>query len=237
MVTARNAAMAFNRWLDAKYDAANPRTANREIPSGIVSQKNALLFVVINAVLFIISAGMLQKMCLYLSPVALAVILFYSYTKRFTSWCHFVLGLGLALAPIGAFLAVANYFHWIPILLGISVLCWVAGFDIIYALQDREFDISQNLNSMPVKLGNTNALLISRILHFISASGIIFLGAFANLHYLYWIGVAVFAGLLIYQHTLVKPSDLRKVNLAFFTTNGIASVVFAIFVITSLCLG
>jgi 4-hydroxybenzoate polyprenyltransferase len=234
MVTARNAAMAFNRWLDARFDKLNPRTAVREIPAGIISDKNALAFVIINCVLFIISAGMLQKICLYLSPVALFVILFYSYTKRFTSLCHLVLGVGLALAPVGAYLAITNYFHWMPIVLGIAVLCWVAGFDIIYALQDEDFDKSQSLNSIPVLVGKNKALMISNVLHILSAICIITFGYFTQLNFWYWIGATFFCGLLIYQHQLVKPNDLSKVNLAFFTTNGIASVVFAFFVLIAL---
>lgn len=234
MLTARNAAMAFNRWLDAKFDALNPRTAVREIPKGIVTAKSALGFVIINCIVFIVSAAFLQPICLYLAPVALFVILFYSYTKRITSLCHIVLGVGLALAPVGGFLAVTNYFHWLPILLGIAVLCWVSGFDIIYALQDEEFDRSLSLNSIPVALGTKGALITSTVLHILAGICIISFGILSSLNFWFWMGAAVFCVLLIYQHRLVKPTDLSKVNMAFFTLNGIASIAFAGLVIISL---
>jgi 4-hydroxybenzoate polyprenyltransferase len=234
MITARNAAMAFNRWLDAKFDAMNQRTAIREIPSGIINEKNALTFVIINCILFCISAYLLQPICFYLSPIALFVILFYSYTKRITALCHLVLGLGLSLAPIGAYLAVTGVFHILPILFGVAVLTWVSGFDIIYALQDQAFDKSQNLNSIPVLLGTKGAIVASIILHCITAIIIIYIGAIAGLSIWYWIGATLFIALLAYQHVLVKPNDLSKINLAFFTTNGIGSVTFAFFVIISI---
>lgn len=234
MVFARSAAMAFNRWLDAKYDAKNPRTAVREIPAGVIHHQSALLFVVVNCVLFIICTWFINSICFYLSPVALFVILFYSYTKRFTALCHLVLGLGLSLAPIGAYLAVTGVFHWLPILFSGIVFCWVAGFDIIYALQDEQFDKENKLHSIPAMLGKTNALNVSRALHLTSFCFVVSAGYFGQFHLFYWLGAAVFAGLLIYQHTLVKPNDLRKVNMAFFTTNGIASVVFAVFVLTDI---
>ncbi|MFM2359952.1 MAG: hypothetical protein RLY16_1945 [Bacteroidota bacterium] len=236
MVFARSAAMAFNRWLDAAYDAKNPRTAVREIPAGIIQPKNALMFVIINCLLFIICTFFINRLCFFLSPVALFVILFYSYTKRFTALCHVVLGVGLSLAPIGAFLAVNNGFQLLPILFSFAVLCWVSGFDIIYALQDDQFDRSQQLHSIPVKLGRSGALLLSRLLHFLAAALIVSAGVYGQMGLLYWGGAMVFSGLLLYQHRLVKVNDLSKVNLAFFTTNGIASVVFAIFVIADIFL-
>lgn len=234
MVFARTAAMAFNRYLDRQFDALNPRTAIREIPKGIISPRQALLFTIINCILFIATTWFINRICFYLSPVALLVILGYSYTKRFTALCHLVLGLGLALAPIGAYLAVTGVFHWLPILFSIAVICWVSGFDIIYALQDVSFDRSQQLYSMPAKLGKSTALRISEVLHLVSAAAVTTAGVMGEFGWLYWTGVAVFAGCLIYQHSIVKPNDLRRVNLAFMTTNGIASVVFAIFVITDL---
>lgn len=226
--------MAFNRYLDREFDAKNPRTAIREIPKGIISPRQALFFTVINCLLFIATTWFINRICFYLSPVALLVILGYSYTKRFTALCHLVLGLGLSLAPIGAYLAVTGVFHWLPILFSIAVICWVSGFDIIYALQDVSFDRSQELYSMPARLGKSTALHISEALHFVSAAAVIIAGVIGNFGWLYWAGVAVFAGCLIYQHSIVKPNDLRRVNLAFMTTNGIASVVFAIFVIADL---
>ncbi len=234
MVFARSSAMAFNRWADNKYDKENLRTKIREIPSGIISEKNALMFVIINCVLFITTTFFINQICFYLSPVALLVILGYSYTKRFTPLCHLILGLGLSLAPIGAFLAVTGEFQLLPLLYSFVVLFWVSGFDIIYALQDEEFDRTQNLKSIPVLMGKKNALLFSRLLHIISASIVLFAGYYAEFHLWYWMGTGIFVSLLIYQHTLVKPNDLRKVNLAFFTTNGIASVVFAIFFLLEL---
>ena len=234
MVFARSAAMAFNRYLDRKFDALNPRTAIREIPKGIITPKNALVFTIINCLLFIACCFFINRLCFYLSPVALAVVLGYSYTKRFTPLCHLILGLGLSLAPIGAYLAVTGQFHWLPILFSFAVLFWVSGFDIIYALQDVEFDQSQHLYSIPAAVGKTKALHISEILHLLSTACIITAGKLGNFEWLYWIGVIIFCGMLIYQHSIVKPNDLRKVNIAFMTANGIASVVFAVFVIADL---
>ncbi len=236
MIFARSAAMAFNRWLDAKYDAQNPRTAVREIPAGIITPKNALLFVIINCVLFIATTYFINPLCFYLSPVALFVVLFYSYTKRFTALCHLVLGLGLSLAPIGAYIAVTGVFNVLPLLFSVAVLCWVSGFDVIYALQDEDFDKSQQLHSIPAAVGKSKALRISELLHVLAAASVIYAGFYGHFGWLYWCGVAVFAGLLIYQHTLVKPNDLSKVNMAFFTSNGIASIVFAAFVIADIFL-
>lgn len=234
MVFARSAAMAFNRYLDRRWDALNPRTAVREIPKGIITPKNALLFTILNCILFITTTWFINRICFYLSPVALAVVLGYSYTKRFTPLCHLILGLGLSLAPIGAYLAVTEVFHWLPILFSFAVLFWVSGFDIIYALQDVEFDQSQKLYSVPAWLGKEKALRVSEILHLLSASAVVAAGKPGHFGILYWIGVLVFIGCLVYQHSIVKPNDLRRVNIAFMTMNGIASVVFAIFVIADL---
>jgi 4-hydroxybenzoate polyprenyltransferase len=237
MITARSAAMAFNRYLDRSFDAKNPRTAIREIPAGIISANRALIFTIINCVLFITATYFINRICFFLSPVALFVILFYSYTKRFTALCHLVLGLGLSLAPIGAYLAVTGRFDLLPILFSFTVLFWVSGFDIIYALQDVDFDKSQQLHSIPAALGKKNALRVSELLHVLSAACVVAAGFYGHFGWLYWIGVAVFVGMLIYQHSIVKPDDLRKVNLAFMTANGIASVVFAVFVIADLFVG
>jgi 4-hydroxybenzoate polyprenyltransferase len=236
MIFARSAAMAFNRWLDKNFDAKNPRTAIREIPAGVIKSNNALLFVIANCILFIACCFFINKICFYLSPVALFVVLFYSYTKRFTALCHLVLGVGLSLAPIGAYLAVTGRFALLPILFSFTVLFWVSGFDIIYALQDEEFDKSNQLHSIPAALGKSKALMVSNLLHVLSAACVISAGFYGQFGLWYWIGVGIFCCLLIYQHTLVKPNDLKKVNMAFFTTNGIASVVFAIFVILDLFL-
>ncbi|WEK35202.1 MAG: putative 4-hydroxybenzoate polyprenyltransferase [Candidatus Pseudobacter hemicellulosilyticus] len=236
MVFARSAAMAFNRWLDARFDALNPRTAIREIPAGILKADSVLLFTIGCSVLFMVCTWFINPLCFALSPVALLVVLGYSYTKRFTPLCHLVLGLGLSLAPIGAYLAVTGRFDWLPILFSFAVITWVSGFDIIYALQDEQFDKSQQLYSMPSWLGGAKALRVSEILHVISTACVVIAGIYGHFHWLYWIGVAVFAGMLLYQHSIVKPTDLRRVNLAFMTANGIASVVFAVFVIADLFL-
>ena len=234
MIFARSAAMAFNRYLDRQFDAKNPRTAIREIPTGIITPKNALAFTIISSLLFIGCTFFINKICFYLSPVALAVVLGYSYTKRFTPLCHLILGVGLSLAPIGAYLAVTGQFALLPILFSLAVIFWVSGFDIIYALQDEEFDKSQQLYSIPAWLGKVKALRVSELLHVVSAAAVISAGIYGNFGWLYWIGTAVFCGMLIYQHSIVNPADLRKVNLAFMTANGIASVVFAVFVIADL---
>src|SRR5687768_3327199 len=213
MIFARSAAMAFNRWLDKHFDALNPRTAIREIPAGIISANSALLFVVVNATAFMITTWFINRLCFYLSPVALFVILFYSYTKRFTALCHLVLGLGLSLAPIGAYLAVTGKFDFLPVLFSFAVIFWVSGFDIIYALQDVDFDLSQRLLSIPVKLGKVKALRVSVLLHLLSAGCVIAAGIYGQLWGLwYWLGVAVFTGMLVYQHSIVKPNDLSRVN-------------------------
>ncbi|HEV2353808.1 MAG TPA: UbiA-like polyprenyltransferase [Puia sp.] len=235
MVFARSAAMAFNRWLDVKWDALNPRTAIREIPAGIISRANALRFVLINCVLFIICTWFINPLCFALSFVALAVVLGYSYTKRFTPLCHLVLGVGLSLAPIGAYLAVTGRFAWLPVLFSLTVIFWVSGFDIIYSLQDEAFDKAQQLFSMPSWLGKAKALRISEILHLLSTACVVSAGIYGGLGWWYWAGVATFIGMLIYQHSIVKPNDLSRVNLAFMTANGVASVVFAGFVIADLC--
>jgi 4-hydroxybenzoate polyprenyltransferase len=237
MVFARSAAMAFNRYIDRDIDKANERTAAvREIPNGTIQPKSALLFVIINCILFIATTYFINPLCFYLSPIALLVVLGYSLTKRFTALCHLVLGIGLSLAPIGAYLAVTGKFDWLPLFFSFAVLFWVSGFDIIYALQDEEFDKKQKLHSIPVLLGTKNALMLSNFLHVLTASFILFAGYYGGLNYIYWIGCGIFILLLIYQHILVKPNDLSKVNLAFFTTNGIASVVFSIFVLLDLFL-
>jgi 4-hydroxybenzoate polyprenyltransferase len=234
MITARNAAMAFNRYLDRNIDARNPRTIIREIPSGIVTAQSALIFVTINATLFILCTYFINTLCFYLSPIALAVILGYSYTKRFTYLCHIILGIGLGLAPVGAYLAVTGQFDITPILLGLAVVLWVAGFDIIYALQDENFDKTQNLYSIPSTYGYKRAIGISRILHTLSflllSASVIFIEGYS------WkfVGIVFFFILLFYQHYIVHRYGLEKIDLAFFTTNGIGSVIFGLIIISAL---
>lgn len=236
MVFARSAAMAFNRLVDREFDARNPRTASRELPSGALSVRTVTWLVVGSSVAFMITALSINFLCFFLSPVALAVVLGYSYTKRFTSYCHLVLGLGLAIAPVGAYLAVAGSFAVLPILLSALVLTWVAGFDIIFALQDVDFDRSARLFSIPSRVGAARALRLSVLLHALTLGFVLWIGLI--LHpaswLLYWCGAVLFGGLLAFQHSIVRPTDLSRVGLAFGTTNGIASVVYAIFTIASL---
>ena len=236
MVTARSAAMGFNRFTDRKFDAQNPRTNNREIPSGKISPRAALTFVVVNAAFFVLCTYFINNLTFMLSPVALLVILGYSLTKRFTALCHLILGLGLSLAPIGAYIAVTGKFAIVPVVFSFIALTWTSGFDIIYALQDDEFDRSTNLYSIPAVVGRKKALLISSVLHFITSCLVVTVGIISQSGVIYWIGALVFSGLLLYQHLIVKANDLSKVNVAFGTTNGIASILFAIFVIVDILL-
>lgn len=236
MVFARSAAMAFNRFLDRDIDIRNPRTASREIPAGIISARAALIFVLFNSTLFVLTTWFINPLCFYLSPLALLIILGYSYAKRVTPLCHFILGLGLSLAPLGAWLAAGGGFDLIPLLYSAIVLLWVSGFDIIYALQDEEFDKKYNLKSIPAMVGKKNALIISEVLHTICAL-LVFLTSyllsreFEEFGWLLWTATVIFTALLWYQHRIVKHDDLSKVNLAFFTTNGIASLIFGLLII------
>lgn len=231
VIFARNSAMAFNRFADRRIDSANPRTSSREIPSGVLSPRKALLFVVVNSVLFVVTAWFINPLCFYLSPVALLVILGYSLTKRFTMLCHLILGVGLALAPLGAWLAVTEQFALTPVLIACAVLFWVAGFDIIYALQDEYFDQQNKLKSIPARFGARKALWISSILHILCFGALVL----ATLSFSPGIagraGTAAFGILLLYQHIIISPKDLSRVNLAFFTTNGFASILWATLII------
>ena len=236
MVFARSAAMAFNRWLDRKFDALNPRTAVREIPAGTISAPAALMFTILCCLGFVVTTWFINPLCFALSFVALAVVLFYSYTKRFTPLCHLVLGVGLALAPIGAYLAVTGVFALLPLLFSFAVLTWVAGFDIVYALQDEEFDRAHRLRSIPAALGKGRALRVSEALHVVTSALIFIAGWYGKFHPVYWLGAAAFLALLVRQHRIVKPTDLSRVNAAFGTTNGVASVLFAVFTIAAILL-
>ena len=229
MVFARSAAMGFNRFIDRRFDAKNPRTAIREIPAGIISANAALVFVTICSAAFVTCTYFINPVCFYLSPVALFVILGYSYTKRFTPLCHLILGLGLSLAPIGAYLSLTAHFALAPILFSVLVFLWVGGFDIMFALQDEDFDRGQGLKSIPVLMGTKRALRLSEVLHAIAALVVMACFYFGGFHWLFGIGAAIFIGLLFYQHSIVKPNDLSRVNLAFGTVNGIASVTFCVF--------
>ena len=231
MVFARSAAMAFNRLVDKGYDARNVRTVRREIPSGSIKASSALLFVIFMSVAFVFTTYWINPLVFYLSPVALLVILGYSYTKRFTWLCHLVLGIGLGLAPIGAFLSVTNEFHLLPVLYGFMVMFWVSGFDIIYALQDEEFDRENKLHSVPQRFGKKTAKRIAIILHTLCAVMLFYIAWYQgqilpSLGILHWLGAAGFVALLVWQHRLIKLHDLSKINQAFFETNGIASILF-----------
>lgn len=234
MVFARNAAMAFNRFLDRDIDALNERTKGRDIPAGKIKPTQALVFTILNCVLFVTATYFINSICFYLSPIALFIVLFYSYTKRFTPLCHFVLGLGLALSPIGAYLAVTGVFNIVPLFYSITVFFWVSGFDIIYALQDEEFDRSHKLKSIPAWLGVKNALNLSSLLHVFSAIAVTLPVFYIETGWVYYLGLIFFYSMLIYQHRLVKPGDLSRVDKAFATTNGYASVVFALCFLTDI---
>ena len=236
MIFARNTAMGFNRLADKEFDARNPRTRKRELPSGKISSRAATVFIIINAVLFIVTTGFINRLTLFLSPVALLVIIGYSLTKRFTALCHFVLGLGLSLAPIGAYISVTGKFSVLPLIYSVIVLSWVSGFDIIYALQDDEFDISNKLHSLPSATGRKMALYISILIHLISFVLVVTAGYYGKSGVLFWIGATIFTLLLIYQHSIIRHNDVSRVTMAFGTTNGIASILFAIFVILDLIL-
>lgn len=229
MVFARNAAMSFNRVVDRYIDIKNPRTSSREIPKGIISAKSAIIFTILNALLFIITTWFINRLVFFLSPIALSVILLYSYTKRWTILCHLVLGLGLSLAPIGAYLSVTGRFDLVPILYSIIVLFWVGGFDIIYSLQDEDFDKIESLKSIPAAVGKKYALRIAAIFHVIVALLVIVVGLKIHASNWYWAGSIIFIALLVYQHSIISPKDIKKVNLAFATTNGFASIIFAVF--------
>ncbi|MFI3287722.1 MAG: UbiA-like polyprenyltransferase [Rikenellaceae bacterium] len=235
MVFARSAAMGFNRIVDREWDAKNPRTASREIPSGQISTTTVAYLVALCCVLFILTTLTINTLCFLLSPVALAVALGYSYTKRFTRWAHVVLGLALSFAPIGAYAAVGGSFSLLPALFSVLVIGWVAGFDIIFSVQDREFDIKEGLHSIPSKFGVRGALAISSSLHFIASAVAVVIGFFikANMP-LYWIGVGLFVAILFYEHVVVRPSKLDKINMAFATLNSMASILYGTFTVLSL---
>lgn len=237
MVFARNVAMGFNRWADRHIDAGNPRTANREIPAKKITPRNALAFVIINAILFIAVASSINLLTTALSPVALAVVMFYSYCKRFTSLAHIVLGISLGIAPLGAYIAVCGTADWGMALLALLVTTWCGGFDIIYALQDASYDRKNGLHSIPSRFSVATSLYISIALHIISVAALI---AFAYLYlpnnYLIWIGVTLFSGCILLEHLLVTPTRQRSIGIAFGTLNGLASLSLATFIIAGLLL-
>ena len=233
--TARFAAMGFNRIVDREIDARNPRTRSREIPSGAMSVREAGVAVTIASLMFFIAAWQLNTLCLILAPLALGWVLFYSYTKRFTRWSHLVLGIGLSIAPVGGYIAISGHWSdpwWMLIALAIAVATWVGGFDILYALQDVSFDRENGLYSVPSTFGEANALNIARVLHLTTVAALAIAGIGAGAGVLYYVGVVVAAALLLYEHSLVKVNDFSRLDAAFFTMNGVISIVFLGFVFT-----
>ena len=233
--TARFAAMGFNRIVDREIDARNPRTLSREIPSGAMSVREASVAVTIASLVFFIAAWQLNTLCLVLAPLALAWVLAYSYTKRFTRWSHLVLGIGLSIAPVGGYIAISGHWSdpwWMLIALAIAVATWVGGFDILYALQDVSFDRENGLYSVPSTFGEANALTIARVLHLTTVAALAIAGIGAGAGVLYYVGVVVAAALLLYEHSLVKADDFSRLDAAFFTMNGVISIVFLGFVFT-----
>ena len=230
MISARSAAMAFNRLADVKIDAANPRTASRALPAGVLSHKFVLVFVVVSCLVFVIAAGRLNRLTLYLSPLALAVVLLYSFTKRFTRWSHLLLGFALGIAPAAAWIAVRGSLDARILILTAAVTCWVGGFDVLYACQDIEFDRIYGLNSVPQAYGIGSALWLARLLHMIMLALLVALVLTFGLGKIAMLGVLAVALLLAYEHSLVSSRDLSKLNAAFFTMNGVIAVVFFVFV-------
>jgi 4-hydroxybenzoate polyprenyltransferase len=234
MVFARNVAMGFNRWADRDIDKENPRTANREIPSGAISPRNAMIFIVVNAILFIATACSINLLTALLSPVALAVIMFYSYCKRFTSLAHLVLGLSLGIAPAGAYIAVTGTLTFAPCLISLLVLTWCGGFDIIYALQDAAFDRARGLHSIPSRFSVATSLYISIALHCVSVAALLGFAIYLPQSWLLWCGVGLFSAILVAEHILVTPKKQRSIGIAFGTLNGLASLTLAVFVIANI---
>ena len=234
MVFARNVAMGFNRWADRFIDADNPRTAEREIPAGKVTPKQAVWFVVINAVWFIFVAATINPLCGWLSPVALAVVMFYSYCKRFTSLAHIVLGISLGIAPVGATIAVLGEITPESIILALGVMCWSSGFDIIYALQDAEFDRQRGLHSIPSRFSARTSLIISALLHIVSISFIVLYTTYQPQSWLAWLGCAMFATIVGSEHIIVTPTKQRNIGIAFGTFNALASVAYGVALILNL---
>lgn len=233
LLFARAAAMSFNRFADANIDRFNPRTSKRSIPKGVVKRKDMFFFVSFCSVMFIITSYFLGSLTFMLSPVALFIVFFYSYTKRFTALSHIVLGIALSLAPAGAWIALRNDFGLVPLFMMLAVIFWLAGFDVLYSLQDLKYDIKQGLHSIPVAIGEKNSLYIARFFHILTILFLIPVGILANISPVYFIGLVIFAGLLLYEHSLVRPNDLSKINMAFFNVNAICSFIYASFVIVS----
>ena len=237
MVLARSAGMAFNRWADAALDAENPRTKMRAIPAGLLSRSFVGWFTLVAALLFILAAAQLNRLTLLLSPVALAILALYSYTKRFTRWSHLVLGLALGSAPAAAWVAIRGGLDLRVLVLVLLVLCWVGGFDMLYACQDAEHDRAVGLSSLPAAMGIRGAFVAARVLHLVMLTLCLWLIHLFTLGPIAWIGIALVAGLLLYEHSIISPSDLSRMNAAFFTLNGVISIVFFTFVAMDVVMG
>lgn len=237
MVGARSGAMGLNRIIDRKIDAENPRTSQREIPSGLIKVGEAFFFTVVSLAVMVFAAYMLNPLCLWLSPLAIFVLVLYSYMKRFTWLAHFVLGIAISAAPLGAWIAVRGTFDTEILPLGLAVVFWLAGFDILYALQDLEFDRSRGLHSIPQRFGITASLILARVFHVITWALLALTGIIFHLDFIYWGGLALVAGLLVYEHSLVKAGDLSKLDTAFFSMNGYISITIFVFTLLSVIVG
>ena len=234
MVSARSAAMAFNRWADADLDAANPRTRQRAIPAGLLTRNFTAAFTIVMAAVFILAAAQLNHLALLLSPIILVILFFYSYTKRFTRWSHLFLGLALGLAPTGAWIAIRDSLDPRILVLTTAVLFWVAGFDVLYACQDESHDRTAGLLSIPATLGTANAFLIARTMHLIMLALLVTLVVLFHLGPIAFAGIAAVAALLLWEHLIVSPKDLTRLNAAFFTMNGVIAVIFFVFIAAAL---
>lgn len=232
MIAARSAAMGINRYIDADIDKLNPRTENRHLPANLITKPKTLVFIIASITIFILAAAMLNRLAFILSPLPIIIFIIYAYSKRFTTLCHIILGVSLALAPLGAWIAVTGTISMIPILLSVAVLFWSAGFDILYAIQDIEFDKKSHLHSIPESLGIKTSLRLAKLFHVITFIFLILIWYFnPHLGYIYIIGTIIIGGFMIYEHTLISATDLSKLDKAFFNINAYISMTLAIFTI------
>lgn len=237
MVGARSAAMGLNRYADAEIDARNPRTASREIPAGNISKTATICYIILSLAVYFLAAVMLNKLTAILSPIPILIFILYAYAKRFTNFCHIILGIALGLAPVCAWIAVTGTVNLPPFILGGAIILWVAGFDILYAIQDIEYDRKEGLHSIPAVFGVSGSLIIARLLHFAAFFLFILLMAFTNLGYIYLAGVLISGALMAYEHSLVSKDDLSKLNMAFFNMNAYISITIMIFSIIDIWVG
>ena len=237
MVGARSAAMGLNRYADAEIDARNPRTASREIPAGNISKKSTIFYIILSLAVYFLAAVMLNRLTAILSPIPILIFILYAYAKRFTNFCHIILGIALGLAPVCAWIAVTGTVNLPPFILGGAIILWVAGFDILYAIQDIEYDRKEGLHSIPAVFGVSGSLIIARLLHFAAFFLFILLMAFTNLGYIYLAGVLISGALMAYEHSLVSKDDLSKLNMAFFNMNAYISITIMIFSIIDIWVG